>query len=56
MAQSAHSDHPTLRRHRIGIGLYDLRDGALVRRTSLELDIEGEATEPNPADESVVTR
>ena len=26
-------DHPTLRRHRLGIGLYDKVDGRLVRRT-----------------------
>ena len=42
--QTAHPDHPTLRRHRLGIGLYDEHDGHLVRRTSLETDIEGELT------------
>ena len=42
--QTAHPDHPTLRRHRLGIGLYDERDGRLVRRTSLETDVEGELT------------
>ena len=31
--QSATVEHPTLRRHRIGIGLYDEADGHLVRRT-----------------------
>ena len=44
VAQSAQPDHPTLRRHRIAIGLYDLRDGALSRRTSLELDVAGDTT------------
>jgi aminopeptidase N len=43
--QSADPDWPTLRRHRIGIGLYDAVDGKLVRRTNLETDIEGERTE-----------
>ena len=43
--QSAHPDHPTLRRHRLGIGLYDRQDGRLVRRTSVETDVEGELTE-----------
>jgi len=43
--QTAHADHPTLRRHRVGIGLYDLVDGRLVRRTYLEVDVEGELTE-----------
>ena len=37
---------PTLRRHRIGIGLFD-RDasGRLVRRTTVETDVSGEVTE-----------
>ena len=43
--QSAHQDFPTLRRHRIGIGLYDNQDGRLVRRTSVETDVTGERTE-----------
>ena len=38
-------DYPTLRRHRIGIGLYDEEDGHLVRRYHLEVDIEGELTD-----------
>jgi len=42
--QTAHPDFPTLRRHRIGIGLYDRVEGRLVRRTSLETDVEGERT------------
>ena len=40
--QTATVEHPTLRRHRLGIGLYDLVDGHLVRRTHVEVDVEGE--------------
>ncbi|CAN5489834.1 aminopeptidase N [soil metagenome] len=48
--QSAHPDHPTLRRHRLGIGLYDTvanADGEdrLVRRDYIEVDVEGETTD-----------
>ncbi|HET6626737.1 MAG TPA: aminopeptidase N [Nocardioidaceae bacterium] len=43
--QSAQPGFPTIRRHRIGIGLYDNRDGRLVRRTNVETDIKGERTE-----------
>ncbi|HET9860185.1 MAG TPA: aminopeptidase N [Nocardioidaceae bacterium] len=43
--QTALPDFPTIRRHRIGIGLYDNRDGRLVRRTNVETDIKGERTE-----------
>ena len=43
--QTAHPDWPTLRRHRIGVGLYDLVDGRLVRRDAIEIDVEGELTE-----------
>ncbi|WP_110206129.1 aminopeptidase N [Nocardioides daejeonensis] len=50
VAQSAHPDWPTLRRHRIGIGLYDAQptaDGGtrLVRRESVEVDVDGASTE-----------
>ncbi|MCW2833358.1 MAG: pepN 6 [Nocardioides sp.] len=44
IAQTAHPDWPTLRRHRLGIGLYDDVDGRLVRREYLEVDVEGAAT------------
>ncbi|MFD0972244.1 aminopeptidase N [Plantactinospora endophytica] len=43
--QEAPSGHPTLRTHRIGVGLYDLRDGRLVRRDRIEVDVAGERTE-----------
>ena len=42
--QTAHPDCPTLRRHRIGIGLYDDVERPLVRRDSLEVDVQGELT------------
>jgi aminopeptidase N len=42
---AANPDHPTLRRHRLGIGLYDAVDGHLVRRTSIETDVHGELTD-----------
>ena len=42
--QSAHPDWPTLRRHRIGIGLYHRVNGRLVRTESVEVDIQGELT------------
>ncbi|MBZ5733014.1 aminopeptidase N [Nocardioides sp. TRM66260-LWL] len=43
--QTAAEEHPTLRRHRIGVGLYDLVEGRLTRREYLEIDVEGELTE-----------
>ena len=46
VVQSAHPDHPTLRRHRIGVGLYDRgEDGRLTRRTTVETDVVGERTD-----------
>jgi len=45
--QSADKDFPTLRPHRLGIGLYDDVDGRLVRRTVVETDVVGELTEVN---------
>jgi len=48
--QTAHPDWPTLRRHRLGIGLYDAvaneaGETRLVRRRYVETDVEGELTE-----------
>ncbi|HMM93871.1 aminopeptidase N [Phycicoccus sp.] len=37
--------YETLRPHRLGIGLYEVRDGALHRTDLLELDVDGERTE-----------
>jgi aminopeptidase N len=45
IVQSAHPEFPTLRRHRLAIGLYDLNDGLLVRRASIETDVTGDETE-----------
>jgi aminopeptidase N len=42
--QSADPEFPTLRRHRLAIGLYDLDEGRLVRRTAVETDVTGEET------------
>ncbi len=36
---------PTLRPHRIAIGLYELEGGKLVRKDRIELDVDGELTE-----------
>ncbi|MEP6527016.1 MAG: aminopeptidase N [Nocardioidaceae bacterium] len=43
--QAAVPDHPTLRRHRIAVGLYDHGAEGIVRRSSTELDIQGSCTE-----------
>ena len=43
---AAKEDHPTLRTHRIAVGLYDMQpDGHLRRRESVHVDIAGERTE-----------
>ncbi|NRD07740.1 aminopeptidase N [Rathayibacter agropyri] len=43
--QSAVEDYPTIRPHRLAIGLYDFEGERLVRVDRLELDIDGERTE-----------
>ena len=43
--QWASPQWPTLRRHRIAVGCYDLVDGALVRTDRYEFDIDGPYTE-----------
>ncbi|MGK2875602.1 MAG: aminopeptidase N [Nocardioides sp.] len=44
--QTAPAAHPTLRRHRTGVGFYDLGDdGSLTRSSYLEIDVEGALTE-----------
>jgi aminopeptidase N len=42
--QEAPAAYPTLRTHRIGVGLYDLDGDRLIRRERLELDVSGEHT------------
>uniref|UniRef100_UPI001041464F aminopeptidase N n=1 Tax=Actinomadura roseirufa TaxID=2094049 RepID=UPI001041464F len=43
--QEAKPDYPTLRSHRLAIGLYDRTDEGLVRRERVELDVVGARTE-----------
>src|SRR3954447_10776781 len=43
--QTAAGDNATLRRHRLGLGLYDEVGGRLVLRRNVETDIEGDLTE-----------
>ncbi|MEU8235113.1 aminopeptidase N [Actinoplanes sp. NPDC048967] len=43
--QEAPAAYPTLRTHRIGVGLYDVQGDRLVRRDLLEIDVSGEETE-----------
>ena len=43
--QSAAPDYPTIRPHRLAIGLYSLTSGKLVRTHRIELDVDGERTE-----------
>jgi len=43
--QEAPFDHPTLRSHRIAVGLYDRTEGGLVRRQRVETDVVGPLTE-----------
>ncbi|MFI5100968.1 MAG: aminopeptidase N, partial [Actinomycetes bacterium] len=43
--QEAPADHPTLRSHRIAIGLYDRGPQGLVRRRRVEIDVVGPVTE-----------
>jgi aminopeptidase N len=44
LVQTAPSEHPTLRSHRLRVGLFDLVDGKVRRRRAVELDIEGAST------------
>ena len=43
--QTAPADYPTIRPHRLGIGFYDLKDGALVRTHRVEVDVDGDITD-----------
>ncbi len=43
--QTAHPEFPTLRRHRLGIGLYHLTGDGLVRESAVEIDVAGNDTE-----------
>ncbi len=43
--QSAPTGHPTIRPHRLAVGLYDLDGDQLVRTDRIELDVDGAETE-----------
>jgi aminopeptidase N len=43
--QESVPEHPTLRSHRVAIGLYDRTDAGIVRRRRVELDVVGARTE-----------
>ena len=43
--QEAAADYPTIRPHRLAIGLYNLRGGKLLRDHRVEIDVDGERTE-----------
>jgi len=45
LRQEAPEDHPTLRSHRVAIGLYDRTDEGLVRRHRVETDVVGSVTQ-----------
>jgi aminopeptidase N len=45
IAQEAPADYPTLRPHRIAVGLYDRTPQGLVRTRRIELDVDGALTE-----------
>ncbi|HEY2597561.1 MAG TPA: aminopeptidase N [Candidatus Dormibacteraeota bacterium] len=44
LIQKAPPEHPTLRPHRLRVGLFDIQGSSLVRRRSVELDIDGAST------------
>jgi aminopeptidase N len=44
LVQEAPPQHPTLRPHRLRIGLFDIEGKSLVRRRAVELDVEGAST------------
>ena len=43
--QTAPADYPTIRPHRLGVGFYNVTDGALERVHHVELDVDGDLTE-----------
>jgi aminopeptidase N len=54
LVQTAPHEHPTLRPHRLRVGLFDIQGKALVRRKAVELDIDGASTPvPQLAGEAV---
>jgi len=45
ITQTAPADYPTIRPHRLGVGFYNVTDGALERVHDVELDVDGDLTE-----------
>ncbi|WP_053388206.1 aminopeptidase N [Leucobacter japonicus] len=45
IAQSAIAEYPTIRPHRIAVGLYEVEGGVLRRTQRIELDVDGERTD-----------
>lgn len=45
IVQTAPSDYPTIRPHRLGVGFYDLQNGELFRTHFTELDVDGDLTD-----------
>jgi aminopeptidase N len=45
ITQTAPADYPTIRPHRLGVGFYNVTDGALERVHNVELDVDGDLTE-----------
>jgi aminopeptidase N len=45
IVQTAPADYPTIRPHRLGVGLYEIERDALVRVHHIELDVDGDLTE-----------
>jgi aminopeptidase N len=45
ITQTAPADYPTIRPHRLGVGLYNVTGGALERVHHVELDVDGDLTE-----------
>ncbi len=44
IVQTAPADYPTIRPHRLAVGVYEFQGDALVRTTRVELDVDGERT------------
>ncbi|MBT2485845.1 MULTISPECIES: aminopeptidase N [unclassified Microbacterium] len=45
VTQTAPADYPTIRPHRLGIGFYNVANGALTRTHYVEVDVDGDRTE-----------
>ena len=45
IVQTAPADYPTVRPHRLAVGFYSMKDGALDRVHRVELDVDGDRTE-----------